>query len=181
MKRYLEIWFIITALSVTTFLNTKDVRELKRVVKIEQSIDTTQQFKPVPRKECNLPTRLNNPGALRPCSNPKVMQYSEGIYTTPANGKFLRFATPQEGFFALEEVINSYNNCSLKRFLKRYAPKQQDSGMLYQNDTKSYLSYICGRLGVKPSTKVKDCNKGLLMESIAIKEGFKNIKPKLEL
>ena len=114
----------------------------------------------------NVPTICNNPGALRMSSNKKVTQYVSGYYQTEGNGMFMTFDMPQHGYFALQEVLNSYGESSIYSLMKRYAPS-------IENDTDKYLKDLCKELGVTPRTKVKECNQMALMSTIAKIEGFK--------
>ena len=78
--------------------------------------------------------RNNNPGALRYAPN-QIGQENT------VNGKFATFASPQEGWLALENYIQNNSDKTLRSFVYQYAPPNE-------NDTAGYLNYLSGKLGV---------------------------------
>lgn len=80
--------------------------------------------------------RNNNPGNLRYAGN-QVGQEST------VNGKFATFATPDDGWMALQSYIQSKANSgqTLRDFVYQYAPPKE-------NDSSGYLNYLSGQLGI---------------------------------
>ncbi len=81
-------------------------------------------------------TRNNNPGNLR------YSPYQVGQENT-VNGKFATFASPEEGWSALQDYIDSKAKAgvTLRDFIYTYAPPNE-------NNTAGYLSYLSGQLGI---------------------------------
>ena len=162
----LSLLLIVNLMNVAeTKVILKHVKELQtdtleRVVLVRSSNLTKIEF---PRSQ-NLPTALNNPGCIRP-GNSDVDKYAIGIVDTK-NGPFLAFMNPEQGFKALDILLDSYKNYTVKNMISRYAPS-------FENDTDLYIQNVCKKLNCKPSTLVKKVNKDLLIEVIAEIEGYK--------
>jgi len=117
-------------------------------------------------RNANIPTFCNNPGALRPSSIKEVNDLAIGTVQAPS-GEFLHFANDEHGFKALEIVLKKvYWNSSISNCISRYAPS-------FENNTDGYVSKIVKKMGISPSTLVKNCNINKLMKTIAEIEGFK--------
>ena len=117
-------------------------------------------------RNANIPTFCNNPGALRPSSIKEVSDLAIGTIQAPS-GEFLHFANEEHGYKALEIVLQKvYWNGSVSECIKRYAPS-------FENNTSGYVDRIVSKMGISPSTLVKNCNIKKLMSTIAEIEGFK--------
>ena len=114
----------------------------------------------------NIPTFCNNPGALRPSSIKEVNDLAIGTIQSPS-GEFLHFANEEHGFKALEIVLRKvYWNSSIRDCISKYAPS-------FENNTDGYVAKIVKKMGISPSTLVKNCNIKKLMKTISEIEGFK--------
>lgn len=82
----------------------------------------------------SISNRNNNPGNLRYAPN------QIGTEDT-VNGKFATFATPQDGWSALQDYIRNNQNLTLRDFTYKYAPP-------VENDTSNFLSYLSGQTGI---------------------------------
>jgi hypothetical protein len=80
--------------------------------------------------------RNNNPGNLRYAPN------QIGVENT-VSGTFATFASPQDGWLALQNYIQSNQGLTLRDFTYKYAPP-------VENDTSSYLSFLSGQTGIQP-------------------------------
>ena|ERR1700693_2893249 len=80
--------------------------------------------------------RNNNPGNLR------YAPTQIGSENT-VNGTFATFATPQDGYSALQSYIQNKASSgdTLRSFIYTYAPPSE-------NNTSNYLNYLSGQLGV---------------------------------
>jgi hypothetical protein len=117
-------------------------------------------------RNANIPTFCNNPGALRPSSIKEVNDLAIGTVQAPS-GEFLHFANEQHGYKALEIVLQKvYWNGSINDCIRRYAPS-------FENNTDGYVARIVKKMGISPSTLVKNCNIKKLMKTISEIEGFK--------
>jgi hypothetical protein len=117
-------------------------------------------------RNANIPTFCNNPGALRPSSIKEVNDLAIGTIQAPS-GEFLHFANEEHGYKALELVLKKvYWNGSISDCINRYAPS-------FENNTSGYVAKIVSKMGISPSTLVKNCNIKKLMKTIAEIEGFK--------
>jgi len=117
-------------------------------------------------RNANIPTFCNNPGALRPSSIKEVNELAIGTVQAPS-GEFLHFANEQHGYKALEIVLKKvYWNGSISECIQRYAPS-------FENNTSGYVGKIVSKMGISPSTLVKNCNIKKLMKTISEIEGFK--------
>jgi hypothetical protein len=117
-------------------------------------------------RNANIPTFCNNPGALRPSSIKEVNDLAIGTIQAPS-GEFLHFANEEHGYKALELVLKKvYWDGSISECIKRYAPS-------FENNTSGYVGKIVSKMGISPSTLVKNCNIKKLMKTIAEIEGFK--------
>lgn len=85
--------------------------------------------------------RANNPGNLRWAAN------QSGTIQAGKNGTFATFATPEEGWAALESYINKNSGMTLRNFIAKYAPPSE-------NDTVGYLGYLVKKLGISPDDTV---------------------------
>jgi hypothetical protein len=117
-------------------------------------------------RNANIPTFCNNPGALRPSSIKEVNELAIGTVQAPS-GEFLHFANEEHGYKALEIVLRKvYWNGSISECIQRYAPS-------FENNTSGYVGKIVSKMGISPSTLVKNCNIKKLMKTISEIEGFK--------
>ena len=117
-------------------------------------------------RNANIPTFCNNPGALRPSSIKEVNDLAIGTIQSPS-GEFLHFANEEHGFKALEIVLRKvYWNSSIRDCISKYAPS-------FENNTDGYVAKIVSKMGISPSTLVKNCNIKKLMKTISEIEGFK--------
>jgi hypothetical protein len=133
---------------------------LEHVVLIRNSNLTRIEF---PRNQ-NIPTALNNPGAVRP-GNSEADKYAIGVVDTKT-GPFLAFMNPEQGFNALKAVLKGYRNTTIKDMIYRYAPP-------VENNTDDYINNICESLKCKPNTLVKNINQDKLCKVISKIEGYK--------
>jgi len=158
---------IVVLINIFSVAETKTVLKhvlerdtLENVVLIRNSNLTRIEF---PRNQ-NIPTALNNPGAIRP-GNPEVDKYAIGIVDTKT-GPFLAFMNPEQGFNALKTVLKGYKNTTLKDMIYKYAPP-------VENNTDGYINNICESLKCKPTTLVKNINQDKLCKVISKIEGYK--------
>jgi len=88
--------------------------------------------------------RYNNPGNLRyaPTQN--------GSAST-ASGTFATFATPEDGWAALQSYIEgkAASGMDLRNFIYMYAPPTE-------NNTSNYLNFVSGQLGASPDSSLAD-------------------------
>lgn len=161
------------ALSVMLIINIFNVAETKTVLKHVLEKDTLEHVVLIrnsnltridfPRNQ-NIPTALNNPGAIRP-GNPSVDRYAIGVVDTKT-GPFLAFMNPEQGFLALKQVLQGYSNSTIKDMIYKYAPP-------VENDTEDYIDNICESLKCKSNTLVKNIDQNKLCKVIAKIEGYK--------
>src|ERR1035437_9814985 len=97
--------------------------------------------------------RNNNPGNLRSGVN------QIGSENT-VNGVFATFATPADGWAALQNQIDRQagQGQTVRDFIYQYAPPSE-------NQTSSYLNYLTGQLGVSADSSLSDLggNNGSVM------------------
>lgn len=116
-------------------------------------------------KNANLPTYLNNPGALRPSSIPEVNALAIGKVKV-ASGYFLMFQNPKQGWEALEIVLKKvYWQKTIAETISRFAPN-------FENNTDSYINKVCSHLKCSPNTQVKNINIEELKQIISKIEGY---------
>ena len=116
-------------------------------------------------KNANLPTYLNNPGALRPSSIPEVNALAIGKVKV-ASGHFLMFQNPKQGWEALEIVLKKvYWQKTIAETISRFAPN-------FENNTDSYIAKVCSHLKCSPNTQVKNINIEELKQIISKIEGY---------
>lgn len=85
----------------------------------------------------NLPTRNNNPGDLDKAPWEK---------TVTSTGRFAKFATPEDGWKALEVLLlRSYVGLTIEAAVNKYAPP-------CENNTHDYVSFVCKWTGFSPTT-----------------------------
>jgi hypothetical protein len=85
----------------------------------------------------NLPTRNNNPGDLDKAPWEK---------TVTSTGRFAKFATPEDGWNALETLLlKSYIGLTVEAAINKYAPP-------CENNTHNYVAEVCKWTGFLPST-----------------------------
>ena len=77
------------------------------------------------------------------------------------------FATPEDGFLALQIWIQARGHWTLKKAVNTFAP-QVDF-----NNTNKYIKDICKKLGCKENTLLNKLNTVKLMNVIANLEGYK--------
>lgn len=88
----------------------------------------------------DLPTRNNNPGDI--CAG----QFAEAHGALTAPGRFAVFATAEEGFAALRDLLTRhYAGMTVQAALNRYAPP-------VENDAQTYLNNVCEWTGLTPGT-----------------------------
>ena len=107
-----------------------------------------------------LADRNNNPGNLRDMST----------------GQFRQFATPQEGYAALLNDLETKKtgqsrtglnpDQTLADFAKVYAPASDN------NDPAQYTANLANHMGVSPDVQIKDLDTGAWAEAIAKAEGY---------
>jgi hypothetical protein len=95
----------------------------------------------------------------------EIDKYAIGIVDTK-NGPFLAFMNPEQGFKALNILLDNYNNHSIKDMISKYAPA-------FENNTDLYINNVCKKLNCKSTTLVKKVNRDLLIQIIAEIEGYK--------
>jgi hypothetical protein len=90
----------------------------------------------------SLAQRNNNPGNLRFVGQAGAVQ---------GEGGFAKFATPDDGFNALNNQISldASRGLDVSGFLNKYAPSSE-------NDTNNYISLFTKMLGVSPTDKLSD-------------------------
>ena len=85
----------------------------------------------------NLPTRNNNPGDL---------DKAPWEQTVPSVGRFAKFATPEDGWNALETLLlKSYVGLTVEAAINKYAPP-------CENNTHNYVADVCKWTGFLPTT-----------------------------
>lgn len=96
----------------------------------------------------SIANRYNNPGNLR------YAPTQSGSANT-ASGQFATFATPQDGWNALQSYIenNAASGMDLQSFIYKYAPPTE-------NNTSGYLNTVSSQLGVDPSISLSDLING---------------------
>lgn len=95
-----------------------------------------------------LPTRSNNPGDL---------EHAPGEMHAPdAPNSVGSFATPEEGWEALDEQLQRYTverpGITLRQTVYIYAPPNE-------NDTAAYLQFVCEGLNCEPDILLSDALK----------------------
>jgi hypothetical protein len=92
----------------------------------------------------SIANRYNNPGNLRYAAT------QNGSAQT-ASGTFATFATPEDGWAALNSYIDTKANSgqTLRDFIYVYAPP-------VENNTSSYLNYLSGQLGIGADQSLGD-------------------------
>lgn len=163
---------LLTLLLFINLFNFSDTKVILKYVK-ELQTDTFEKIVLVrgsnltkiefPRSQ-NIATALNNPGCIRP-GNSEIDKYAIGIVDTK-NGPFLAFMNPEQGFKALNILLDNYNNHSIKDMISKYAPA-------FENNTDLYINNVCKKLNCKSTTLVKKVNRDLLIQIIAEIEGYK--------
>ena len=90
----------------------------------------------------SIANRFNNPGNMR------YSPLQSGSQVT-ASGTFATFASPSEGWAALQSYIESNAGLSLRDFIYKYAPPNE-------NNTGNYLDYVASSLGVSADNTISD-------------------------
>lgn len=80
--------------------------------------------------------RNNNPG------NIVYGHFAISKGATGSDGRFAKFATPEDGFNALHDLLmtEAYRNLTVAQALARYAPSNE-------NDTELYITQVCSWTG----------------------------------
>jgi hypothetical protein len=122
------------------------------------------------KKEGTGATRNNNPGNLRDSSE-KIALIDMGK-TGTLTGKFAVFATPEDGWAALNKLLfrtdGRYYNKSIKDVIYTYAPPSE-------NNTEKYINQLERETGISRETVIRDLNdaqRNILVKTIAKIEGF---------
>jgi len=116
----------------------------------------------------NLPTSNNNPGDLR-----NVGQKGATVGT----GGFAKFNSPQEGFSALlndlQTKIDNHPEHTLADFTNQYASPSDN------NDSAGYAAKLANQLKVAPNTSIGSLkgNIGQFAEAVASNEGYQGSTP----
>ena len=111
----------------------------------------------------NIPTRLNNPGDLKEAGQAN---------STPDSSGFATFPTPQDGYTALlndvQSKINKNPNDTLEQFAGIYAPPSDG------NNTGKYTADLANQLGVAPNAPISSLEPkiGQFADAIAKNEGY---------
>lgn len=88
----------------------------------------------------NIPTRDNNPGDI------VAGKFATAHKALRAAGRFAVFATPEDGFAALSDLLKAhYAGMTLEAAVNKYAPP-------IENDTMHYVNMVCGFTGLTPSS-----------------------------
>lgn len=103
-----------------------------------------------------------------------------GNIRDPKTGEFKNYATPEQGRIALENQLNLYKtgktrnnvnpNSSLYQAMAVYAPAAD------RNNPKKYAEFIANRLGISPTTAIKNIDVKAWADAVTKMEGNKNIK-----
>lgn len=118
----------------------------------------------------NLPTTNNNPGDLRFIGQ-------QGATDSPSG--FAKFSSPQEGFGALlndlQTKIKNHPDATLADFSNVYAPPSE-------NNTAQYTANLANQLGVPPNATIGSLEPkiGKFAEAIASNEGYQGSLPALD-
>jgi hypothetical protein len=99
-----------------------------------------------------IPTRDNNPGDIVAGR----FAASEGATGVDArNQRFATFATPEDGFKALRDLLNSpaYRGLTVEQAINKYAPP-------CENATTNYVALVCHWTGLTPDTVLTESNIG---------------------
>lgn len=115
----------------------------------------------------NIPTSTNNPGDLR---------FAGQSGAQPSSTGFAQFSSPQQGYAALlnqiQTDINNHPDWTLEDFATNYAPPSQ-------NNTGQYTANLANKIGVAPNTKIGTLQSkiGDFADAIAGNEGFQANTP----
>jgi hypothetical protein len=92
----------------------------------------------------DIPTRDNNPGDI---IAGKFTEREGATGTDAKNQRFATFATPDDGFKALRDLLNGapYIGATIHDALNIYAPP-------VENDTSAYEATVCQLTGLTPDT-----------------------------
>jgi len=113
-----------------------------------------------------IPWRFNNPGDVRPS---KVVKTAIGSGNTGKNGTFSIFPDYQTGRKEAKALLRrAYNDKTISSAMYKYAPPSE-------NNTEAYISYICTKTGLPPSTplsSMSDSDLDSMVDAIEKYEGF---------
>jgi len=103
-----------------------------------------------------LAAQNNNPGNIKYVGQANATEGAEG---------FAKFDTPEEGYQALKDLIDTYKsqNVTCNDFVAKYAPSTE-------NDTQTYISQFCQSLGVKPTDNLNSLDTESIAQFMAKKE-----------
>lgn len=119
----------------------------------------------MPTQTPNIPTANNNPGDIK----------------DPATGQIMKFNSPQEGYAALLNDLETKKSgqsktglaptSTLADFSKVYAPSSD------KNDPAQYTANLANKMGVSPDAQLKDLDVGKWADAIAHNEGYQGQLP----
>ena len=112
-----------------------------------------------------LASKNNNPGNIKFSNQPGA--------TMGVNG-FAKFATPQDGYNAIVNLLNNYMaqnpNITLAQAISTWAPPSE-------NDTQTYIDQVSNQLGVPSNTPLSQLDMSFLSQAIAQKESGTTATP----
>ncbi|GAB2844861.1 hypothetical protein GCM10027277_11040 [Pseudoduganella ginsengisoli] len=128
--------------------------------------------------------RFNNPGNIRPADD-KLIMGAIGIGTTKRNGRFLIFASYEEGRAQKKSLLRRvYNDRTIYTMLAGVPDKNGKIVMGYapandNNDPVAYAAAISKHTGLPVTTRLRDISDAKmdqLLDAMEVKEGFNNEK-----
>ncbi|MDX7998167.1 structural protein [Xenorhabdus sp. Reich] len=97
--------------------------------------------------------RNNNPGNIRHHDK------WQGLSNTQTDKSFCQFIAPEWGIRAMLKILRNYErkygDNTIHQFISRWAPPNE-------NNTESYIAYVCKSVGV-PNSAVVDVNNAVIM------------------
>lgn len=119
-----------------------------------------------PDKRLNRPQRNNNPG------NIEYGGYAKSQGAVGSDGRFAVFKTPQEGFRALENLLQTdrYQKKTLAGAVSMFAPS-------HENNTPAYIRYVENRTGIPRHTRLSELSPEEIRKVALAKATYEGWKP----
>lgn len=113
--------------------------------------------------------RNNNPLNIR-----KNSTKWEGLDEVQDDKSFFKFKAPEWGYRAALRTLQNYNRVhgleTIRQWIIRWAPP-------CENPTENYINFVCDKVEMPPTSKVRITNKTLMCAVVAAMSEFENGTP----
>ena len=117
-----------------------------------------------PHVKQSVGVRNNNPGNIRVTGDKWVGAIGD-------DGTFVKFSKPEYGIRALAHNLKTYQDVhgldTIGKIITRWAPRNE-------NFTRTYTSFVCHKLGMKPTDKINLSDKEQLFKLVSAIIQFEN-------